>query len=110
MEFDDFKEYYGWGDDVTEKTTIGEALDKTKLSLLLGDNQETMVEFREFYDLSEEVNGDTLYGEIRETIDKKAKADRIAEEKEEKSDEDADNSSNTENETDEGDSQSNEEE
>lgn len=84
MAFDDFKQYYGWGDDVTEESTVGEALGKTKLSIILGDDEKTLNSFREYYHFDENVTGETLYGDVREAIDKQTRDERIEEEKSEK--------------------------
>lgn len=95
MTFEDFKEYYGWGDDITENSTVGKALGETKLSVILGvkDMEEemanqTLTSFREFYGFGEDVTLDTLYKDVRVAIDKKTRETRIEQEKEaEKSDE-----------------------
>lgn len=95
MTFEDFKEYYGWGDNVTENSTVGKALGETKLSVILGvkDVEEeianqTLTSFREFYGFGEDVTLDTLYKDVRVAIDKKTRENRIEQEKEaEKADE-----------------------
>lgn len=87
LEFKQYAEYYGWGSDITEDSTIGEGLAATKLSVILGvtdASDASFQEFREFYGFTDEITPDTLYGEVRKRIDKKTKADRIAEEKAEK--------------------------
>ena len=79
--FEELKESMGWDDTVTESTTMGEALDKTKLSYYVGDEQ--LQRFKSLYELPETVTGDTLYGEVRNIIDAKDKefyeADKLKE-------------------------------
>lgn len=68
----------GWGDDITADTLLGEALDKTTLSKYVGDEQ--LERFKSLYELSDEITGDTLYGEVRNIVDSKEKEFREAEE------------------------------
>lgn len=75
--FEEAKLIYGWGDDVTEAMTIGEAIDKTTLAMLYGESLENM---KVQYGLDETVTGETLYGEVREKIESQVKAAREAEE------------------------------
>ena len=82
MPLDEFKKYYGWGDDVTEKTKVGEALGKTKLSMMVGE--ESLDAFKEYYGFGDEVTVDTTYAEVRKVMDTKAKEERIKKEKEAK--------------------------
>lgn len=97
MTFEDFKEYYGWGDNVTENATVGKALGETKLSVILGvkDMEEEMANqtlsaFKEFYGFGDDVTLDTLYKDVRVAIDKKTRDNRIEQEKEaEKAEEEA---------------------
>lgn len=65
--FEELKEQMGWDDSVTPETTIGEALDKTTLSNYVGDEQ--LDRFKSLYELSDEVTGETLYGEVRNSVD-----------------------------------------
>lgn len=85
--FEELKESMGWDDTVTESTTMGEALDKTKLSYYVGDEQ--LQRFKSLYELPETVTGDTLYGEVRNIIDAKDKefyeADKLKESAEQES-------------------------
>ncbi len=89
MTIDEIKEQNGFGDDVTEKTTIGEASGNLKLSTLLGLDdvdeetaKSTFEGFKEFYELGDEVTLDTLYKDIRMTIDEKTRQNRLEEQKE----------------------------
>lgn len=89
MAFEDFKEYYGWGDDITENSTVGKALGETKLSVILGTKDmeedmanQTLTSFREFYGFGDDVTLDTLYKDVRVAIDKKTRETRIEQEKE----------------------------
>lgn len=85
--FEELKESMGWDDTVTESTTMGDALDKTKLSYYVGDEQ--LQRFKSLYELPETVTGDTLYGEVRNIIDAKDKefyeADKLKESAEQES-------------------------
>lgn len=75
--FEELKEMMGWNDPtvgsdkITEETTMGDALDITKLSYYVGDEQ--LDKFKSIYGLSEAVTGDTLYGQIRNIVDAKDK-------------------------------------
>ena len=71
MEFSELKDLLGWGDDITEDTTIGDALDQTKLSNYVGD--ENLEAFKEEYGLGDDITGDTLWGEVRNIVDQKQK-------------------------------------
>lgn len=75
--FEQLKADMGWDDTITEDTTMGDALDVTKLSYYVGDDQ--LERFKALYELSEEVTGDTLYGEVRNIVDTKEKEFRQAE-------------------------------
>ena len=88
MKFEDFKEYYGWDDKITENSTVGEALGETKLSIILGVKgaekeiaEQTLASFKEFYGFGDEVTLDTLYKDVRVAIDKKTRDTRIEQEK-----------------------------
>lgn len=80
---DEFKEHYGWGDDVTEDTTVGEAMGKTKLSVIMGGEDYIEI-FKEMYELPDSVTGETLYGEVRNQIDQKTLEMKKEQEKKEK--------------------------
>lgn len=67
--FEQLKADMGWDDTITEDTTMGEALDVTKLSYYVGEEQ--LERFKALYGLSDEVTGDTLYGEVRNIVDTK---------------------------------------
>ncbi len=102
MAFEEFKEYYGWGDNITENSTVGEALGETKLEIILGVKgaekdvaEKTLASFKEFYGFGDDVTVDTLYKDVRVAIDKKTRETRIEQEKQaekeaEKADDDAD--------------------
>lgn len=75
---EELKADMGWGDEVTAETPLGEALDNTSLSKYVGDEQ--LERFKSLYELSEEITGDTLYGEVRNIVDSKEKEFREAEE------------------------------
>lgn len=97
MTFEDFKEYYGWGDNITENSTVGKALGETKLEIILGVKgaekdvaEKTLASFKEFYGFGDDVTVDTLYKDVRVAIDKKTRETRIEQEKEaEKAEDDA---------------------
>lgn len=74
--FEELKADMGWGDEVTTDTPLGEALDNTTLSKYVGDEQ--LQRFKSLYELSDEVTGDTLYGEVRNIVDSKEKEFREA--------------------------------
>lgn len=75
--FEELKESMGWDDSITEDTTLGDALDKTTLSKYVGDEQ--LERFKSLYELSDDVTGETLYGEVRNLVDAKEKEFREAE-------------------------------
>ncbi len=77
--FEQLKEMMGWDDSITKETTVGDALDVTKLSYYVGEEQ--LERFKALYELSEEVTGDTLYGDVRNIVDGKEKEFREAEAK-----------------------------
>lgn len=69
--FEQLKTEMGWDDTITEDTTMGDALDNTKLSYYVGEEQ--LERFKALYGLDETVTGDTLYGEVRNIVDSKEK-------------------------------------
>ncbi len=71
LEFSELAELLGWDESITEETTIGDALDKTKLSNYVGE--ENLEAFKEQYGLDDSVTGDTLWGEVRNIVDTKTK-------------------------------------
>lgn len=88
MKFEDFKEYYGWDDKITENSTVGKALGETKLEIILGVKgaeaeiaEQTLSSFKEFYGFGDEVTLDTLYKDVRVAVDKKTRDTRLEQEK-----------------------------
>lgn len=71
MTLADLAGYMGWDESITEETTIGEALDKTKLSFYVGE--ENLATFKEEFGLGDDVTGETLWGDIRNTVELKQK-------------------------------------
>lgn len=75
--FEELRGMMGWNDPtvgsdkITEETTMGDALDITRLSYYVGDEQ--LDKFKSIYGLSEAVTGDTLYGQVRNIVDSKDK-------------------------------------
>lgn len=69
----ELREFFGWDESITEETPIGEALDKTKLSLYVGEDY--LDTFKEQYGFGDEITGDTLWGEVRETVELRQKAE-----------------------------------
>ncbi len=89
MTFEDFKAHYGWGDNITENSTVGEALGEAKLSVMLGLGEvdeetakSTLDEFKKYYELGDDVTLDTPYKEIRTHMDEKAREMNIKEKEE----------------------------
>lgn len=66
------KEEMGWGDDITETTPYGEALDKTPIKNAVGE--EYVEEFKNEFGLGAEVTGDTLFGDVRPQYEQALKA------------------------------------
>lgn len=81
MSTEDFKGILQLGDDVTDDTTWGEAINKATLGAYVGE--EYLPEFKEYYGLGDDVTVDTLWGDIRQTVEKKQREERIEREKEE---------------------------
>lgn len=75
--FEQLKADMGWDDSITEDTTMGDALDVTKLKYYVGEEQ--LERFKALYELSDDVTGETLYGEVRNIVDTKEKEFHIAE-------------------------------
>lgn len=75
MELSDLAEYLGWDESITgdENMTIGKALDQTKLSAYVGE--EGLASFKEEYGLGDDVTGDTLWGDVRKTVELQQKAE-----------------------------------
>ncbi len=70
------KEMLGWGEDITALTTIGEAINNTTIAKYFGEEQVETVKV--LYNLDAAVTGATLYGEVREEIESRMKAEREA--------------------------------
>ena len=66
--YEETKGEMGWGDDITEATPYGEAMDKTLLKNAVGE--EYVEEFKSEVGLGDEVNGDTVFGDIRPQYEK----------------------------------------
>lgn len=66
-------------EDVTEETPWGEAIGKTTLGAYVGEDN--LAEFKETFGFGDEITTDTLWSEVRGTIDQKNREDRIASEK-----------------------------
>lgn len=81
MDFASLKEMLGWDDTVTEDTPWGEAEGETTLSKYVGEDN--LSQFKEQYNLGDEITGETKWKEIRNIIDQQARDERIAAEKEE---------------------------
>ncbi len=77
-DFSQLKVSMGWDDSITEETTMGDALDKTKLIYYVGEV--SLERFKSLYELPDTVTGDTLYGEVRNIVDGKDKEFREADE------------------------------
>ena len=100
---EEWREHYGWDESVTEETTIGDAMAKTKLSVIIGGDDYVDI-IKGIYGLPDDVTGDTLYGEVRTLIDqktvemKKEQEEKTDDEKQENADapSDAENESNNE--------------
>lgn len=69
--FEEIKSEMGWGDDITETTPYGEALDKTLLKNAVGE--EYVDEFKSEFSLGDDVTGDTLFGDVRPQYEKALK-------------------------------------
>lgn len=69
--FEQMKADMGWDDTITEDTTMGDALDKTKLKYYVGEDQ--VERFKALYELDANVNGETLYVDVRNIVDTKNK-------------------------------------
>ena len=69
--FEEVKGEMGWGDDITETTPYGEALDKTLLKNAVGE--EYVDEFKSEFGMGDEVTGDTVFGDIRPQYEKALK-------------------------------------
>lgn len=66
-DFSELADALGWGDDITEETTIGEAIDTMTLNSYCGEDG--VEAFKEEYGLGDDVTGDTLYGDVRHQVE-----------------------------------------
>ena len=89
MNFEDLKEYFEWGDNITENSTMGKARGETKLSIMLGIKgmeedvaNQTFAAFKKDYGFGDDVTLDTLYKDVRVEMDKKRRETRLEQEKE----------------------------
>ena len=76
MDFATMKDVLEWGDEVTETSTWGEAEGATKVGVYVGE--ENLEDFKSYYGLGDEVTAETLWSEIRNTIDQQRRDERIA--------------------------------
>lgn len=76
MDFATMKETLQWGDEITETSTWGEAEGATKVGVYVGE--ENLDNFKEYYGLGDDVTADTLWKDIRNTIDQQRRDERIA--------------------------------
>lgn len=76
-DFESMKQQLGWGDDITEETTIGDALDQTTIGNYVGEDR--FEEFKSTFGLDDSVTVDTLWGEVRNIVDTKQKEEYEAE-------------------------------
>lgn len=99
MDFETLKTQYNFGDEITEKSTWGEAIDTMKLKDYVGED--SFDDFKKEYELGDEITLDTKWGDIRKTVEQK-QVDKRLEEKAKKQDtadnsNDAADSSNSDN-------------
>ena len=78
MDIETLKESYGFGDEINENSTWGEAIDSMTLRDYVGENQ--FEDFKTQYNLGDDVTLDTLWGDIRKDVEKLQLAERLAEE------------------------------
>ena len=57
------KELLGWDDSITEDMTWGEAIDQTKLTYYVGEDQ--LESFKAYYELDDSITGENTWGDIR---------------------------------------------
>ena len=79
MTFEDVKTRYNFGDEITEDTTWGVAVDSLTLRDYVGEANFEM--FKTEYELGDEITLDTKWGEIRKQLEEKQVAERVAQEK-----------------------------
>ncbi len=80
ISIDEFKEFFGLGDDVTEETPYGEAEGKITLRYAIGE--ESFEDFKAEFGFGDEVTLDTTYGEVRPAIEKQRYEEQMAAEQE----------------------------
>lgn len=80
VDFATLKERYNIGDEITEESTWGEAIDSMLLKDYVGEDQ--FDEFKTTYELGDEITLETKWGDIRKEVEKKQVAERLAAEAE----------------------------
>ena len=80
MDIDALRERYNFGEEITENSTWGEAIDSMMLKDYVGEEQ--FSEFKTQYSLGEEITLETKWGDIRKDVEKKQVAERLAAENE----------------------------
>ena len=85
MTIDQLREAYGFGEDITEETTLGEATGELTLAALFGlsdasdeEKAENLAKIKEMYGLGDDVTLETKYKDVRQQIDEYMKASREA--------------------------------
>lgn len=94
MDFATLKSTLQFPDTITEETTWGEAEGEVRLSVYVGEDR--IEEFKQNYNLGDEVTGDTQWKEIRNTVDEFNRQQRIESEKAAKEEENSLNEAETE--------------
>lgn len=75
-DLDSLREMYNFGEEITENSTWGEAIDSMSLKDYVGEDQ--FEEFKTKYELGDDITLDTKWGDIRKDIEKKQVAEREA--------------------------------
>ena len=75
-DLDSLREVYNFGEEITENSTWGEAIDSMSLKDYVGEDQ--FEEFKTKYELGDDITLDTKWGDIRKDIEKKQVAEREA--------------------------------
>ena len=78
-DLDSMKEQYHFGDEITEDSTWGQALESMTLADYVGEDY--FDEFKDEYALGDDVTLETKWGDVRKTVEQKQYDDRIAKEK-----------------------------
>lgn len=103
VDFETLKSEYDFGDEITEDSTWGEAIDTMTLKTYVGE--ESFEEFKTEYGFGDEITLETKWGDVRKTVEKKQVATRLEKAKakdsedESKDAEDNDNTVDTSNDT-----------